>query len=98
MYEAPRDVLRKIPEAEFKEMPRNRSTARCCGGGGGVRSAYPELSSSIAAKRVDEAQFADVLVTSCPFCVNNLNVGKDAIGSKVEIIDLVELVDSLLEE
>ena len=98
VYEAPRDVLRKIPGTELREMPRNRSTARCCGGGGGVRSAYPELSASIAAKRVDEAQFADLLVTSCPFCVNNLNVGKQANGSKVEITDLVELIDSLLEE
>jgi hypothetical protein len=30
--------------------------------------------------------------------VNNLKVGKQASGSKVEIIDLVELIDSLLEE
>jgi Fe-S oxidoreductase len=72
--------------------------ARCCGGGGGVRSAYPDLASEIAAKRMDEAKFADLLVTSCPFCVNNLKVGKQASGSKVEIIDLVELIDSLLEE
>lgn len=97
VYEAPRDVLRKIPGTELREMPRNRSTARCCGGGGGVRSAYPDLSSKIAARRVDEAQFADTLVTSCPFCVNNLSVGKEATGSKVKIIDLVELIDSLLE-
>ena len=62
-----------------------------------MRSAYPDLSSKIAAKRVDEAQFADLLVTSCPFCVNNLNVGKQANGSKVDIIDLVELIESLME-
>jgi Fe-S oxidoreductase len=96
VYKAPRSVLAKIPGIEFKEMTRNSETARCCGGGGGVRSAYPELSESIAAKRVEEASFAEVLVTSCPFCVNNLKVGKDRCGSKVEVMDLVELVEPLL--
>ncbi len=96
VYKAPRDVLSKVPGASFKEMPRNSSEARCCGGGGGVRSAFPDLSEQIAAKRVMEADFADVLVTTCPFCVNNLKVGKDRSRSKVEIKDLVELIDTLM--
>ncbi|WP_400208586.1 (Fe-S)-binding protein [Candidatus Methanomassiliicoccus intestinalis] len=96
VYKAPRNVLAKIPEIEFKEMARNSATSRCCGGGGGVRSAYPDLSAQIAADRVEEASFADILVTSCPFCVNNLKVGKDQCKSDVEIVDLVELVESLL--
>jgi len=96
VYEAPRKVISKIPGVTFKEMPRSGETARCCGGGGGVRSAYPDLSSKIAAKRVDEAAFADMMVTACPFCVNNLNVGKESSSSKVKIVDLVELVDELL--
>jgi len=58
-----------------------------------VRSAYPEMSARIAAKRVDEASFADYLVTACPFCVNNLNMGKERSDAKVEVIDLTELVD-----
>jgi Fe-S oxidoreductase len=96
VYKAPRAVLAKVPGAEFKEMPRNSAEARCCGGGGGVRSAYPELSEQIAGKRVTEANFADVLVTSCPFCVTNLKVGKDRTKAKVEIVDLVEFIDPLL--
>ena len=96
VYKSPRNVISKIPGVDFKEMSRNSATSRCCGGGGGVRSAYPELSSQISAGRVKEASFADVLITSCPFCVNNLNVGKEQIKADVEIIDLVELIDSLL--
>jgi Fe-S oxidoreductase len=96
VYKAPRAVLAKVPGAEFKEMPRNSAEARCCGGGGGVRSAYPELSEQIAGKRVAEANFADVLVTSCPFCVNNLRVGKERTKAKVEVMDLVELIEPLL--
>jgi len=97
VYEPPRSVLRSIPGAEFKEMPRKGETARCCGGGGGVRSAFPELSADISAGRVEEAEIADILVTTCPFCVNNLRLGKEKRGSKIEIVDLVELVESLLK-
>jgi Fe-S oxidoreductase len=95
VYEAPRQVLKIIPEAQFREMPRNRDTAACCGGGGGVRSAYPELSKAIAGRRVDEASFADLLVTTCPFCVNNLKAGADGRPTP-QVIDLVQLVDRLL--
>jgi Fe-S oxidoreductase len=96
VYDAPRQVLKKVPGVKFQEMPNNSETARCCGGGGGVRSAFPEQSGMIAARRVDEASFADLLVTSCPFCVNNLRAGQERTGSKTKILDLVELVDDLL--
>ncbi len=96
VYKAPRMVLSKIPSAEFKEMARHSDTAVCCGGGGGVRSAYPDLSSQIAAKRVKDAS-GDILVTTCPFCVNNLKVGKDKCDATIEIVDLVELIDPLLK-
>jgi Fe-S oxidoreductase len=96
VYQAPRDVLAKIPGVQFKEMPKTAEESRCCGGGGGVRSAFPELSEKIAGRRVDQAEFAEVLVTCCPFCVTNLRSGGEKTGSKVEICDLVELVEPLL--
>ena len=74
-----------------------RETARCCGGGGGLRAAYPDISKKLAGKRVESAKFADLLLTSCPFCVNNLLLGKDLIDSGIEIKDIVEFVDELLE-
>lgn len=95
VYEEPRKVLAMIPGIDLREMPRNRDTAACCGGGGGVRSAYPDLSKAIAQRRVDEASFADMLVTTCPFCVNNLKAGAEGRKSP-EIVDLVQLVDRLL--
>ncbi|MDD1770579.1 MAG: (Fe-S)-binding protein [Methanomassiliicoccales archaeon] len=96
VYDEPRRLLASIPDMDFREMPRRRETAACCGGGGGVRSAFPELSRKIAARRVAEAAFADVLVTSCPFCVSNLRAGKEEAGGKVEIMDLAELLASLV--
>ncbi|MHA1483868.1 MAG: hypothetical protein ACTSPR_00950, partial [Candidatus Thorarchaeota archaeon] len=54
---------------------------------------------------------AEVLLTSCPFCITNFNdavkalkkeeeeTGKDlsAVGSKLEIVELLELMDQLLD-
>lgn len=94
VYEPPRDVIKKIPGLEFREMEFNRKTSHCCGGGGGVRSAYPEVSMDIASSRLDEASFADVIITTCPFCVTNLSSAKG--DRKVQVRDLVELVDELL--
>ena len=94
VYDAPRDIIKKFPGVNFKEMPFNRSTSHCCGGGGGVRSAFPEESMNIGNTRLDEADFADVIITTCPFCVNNLAA---AIGDrKVKIVDLTGLVDESL--
>ena len=94
VYEPPREVIAKIPGIEFKEMDFNRKTSHCCGGGGGVRSAYPEESMDIASTRLDEASFADVIITTCPFCVNNLDAAKG--DRKIQVRDLVEIIDELL--
>ena len=94
VYDAPRAVIAKIPGLEFKEMEFNGKTSHCCGGGGGVRSAYPEEAMDIASTRLDEASFAKVLITCCPFCVNNLSA---ATGERdIQVRDLVELIDELM--
>ena len=49
---------------------------------------------SIAKTRMEEAEFADLMITARPFCVNNLILGK---GKKdIRVVDLVELIDELL--
>ncbi len=94
VYDAPREVIAKIPGLEFREMEYSGKTSHCCGGGGGVRSAYPEASMDIASTRLDEASFADIIITTCPFCVNNLDAAKG--DRKIVVRDLVEIVDELL--
>ncbi|AIZ55939.1 CoB--CoM heterodisulfide reductase iron-sulfur subunit D [Candidatus Methanoplasma termitum] len=94
IYEPPRDVLKKFPNVNFKEMKYSKAGSHCCGGGGGVRSAFPAESKTIASTRLDEADFANIIVTTCPFCVGNLSA---AVGDrKLKVIDLVELVDKNL--
>jgi Fe-S oxidoreductase len=87
VYDPPRRVINAI--CGLVEMDRNRDQSRCCGAGGGVRAGYPELSLKMARRRLfDVPDGVDFIVSTCPMCIRNLN---DA-GSKVEAIDLIDLV------
>ena len=98
IYDEPRKIIKSIPEAELVEMEFSKSTAQCCGGGGGMKAAFPDYAKEIAAKRVDQANGvkAEMILTCCPFCVTNLSAGKDKRKSSIEIKDLIEVVDQLI--
>jgi Fe-S oxidoreductase len=94
IYEAPRNILKKIPGLKFVEMERIREYSYCCGAGAGVKSAFPEFALKTAITRIQEAADtnAEILTSACPFCSTNL---KDAInenGSKLRFYDINELV------
>jgi Fe-S oxidoreductase len=70
-------------------MPNHGYDSNCCGAGGGVRAAYPELSLQIGKKRIEEAKAtqAEIIVSSCPFCEEQF---KTVGGMKVmDIVDAV---------
>ena len=97
IYEEPRAILNSIAGLRLVEMKSSRELARCCGGGGGLKTAYPKVSMEIAVRRVREAEEtgASMLVTACPFCVQSLSAAIEATGSDIELVDLVVLVDRL---
>jgi Fe-S oxidoreductase len=70
VYDAPRNVLRAIPGIQVVEMERNRRWSWCCGGGGGVPEADPELAEWSAADRMREASAtgAELVLTSSALC------------------------------
>jgi heterodisulfide reductase subunit D len=70
VYEPPRNILRAIPGVELVEMPRNRRWSWCCGGGGGVPEAQPDLAKWNAEDRLREAKAsgAELLVTTSAVC------------------------------
>jgi len=92
IYEAPRKVIQAI--CTLKEMKNIKEDSRCCGGGGGVRIGYPDISLGLARSRLEDVpEGVDYIVTSCPLCVRNL---RDA-GGDIEVIDIVELVAMAIE-
>lgn len=93
VYDAPRDVLKAIPELELLEMRRNRENSRCCGAGGGFKIAFNEYAEEIAADRVREAAEvgAELIATPCPFCVVNLNAGAKRAGLDIKTMDVVQI-------
>jgi Fe-S oxidoreductase len=100
IYETPRDILSKIPASKLKEMPRNKSTALCCGGGGGWMWMEEPQDHRVSHRRIDQAleTGSDVIATSCPYCMIMLTDGlkaKDA-EERVQMMDVVELVEGSL--
>jgi Fe-S oxidoreductase len=94
VYEAPRNILKAIPGVESVEMIRNAENSFCCGGGGGVPSAFPDFSLWVAKERLKEAATsgAEAIVSCCPFCESNFRKAISNDKSKLRYFDLVELV------
>ena len=91
VYDPPRNILRAIPGIELVEMGRNRRWSWCCGGGGGVPEADPELARWCAADRLREASAtgADLVLTSSALCQRSFG---DLKQPTLPVQDLLEFV------
>jgi len=96
-YDSPREVLKAT--ANLVEMENIKENARCCGAGGGVKSAYPEGASKLAQRRITDAleTEAEILVTSCSFCLVNLE-GACQNPRGIRVMDLSEILLWALSE
>ena len=94
IFEEPRRILKAFPSSTFLELPHNRYNSQCCGAGGGYKIQFNDRAEYIASIRVKEAHDigAEMLVSSCPFCVTNLTGGVKVAGVNMEIAELVSLV------
>jgi len=95
VYDAPRQILRAIKGLDFIEMYRIREYSYCCGGGGGVPLAYPDLARSAALDRLGEAidVGAEYLVTACHHCRANLSKSQQSLKKPLlPVIDIIDLV------
>ncbi|HID25899.1 MAG TPA: (Fe-S)-binding protein [Thermoplasmata archaeon] len=90
IYDEPRNILKALGY-EIVEMEFSHENSFCCGGGGGVRANYPELSKSISLERIRQAKKTGVkvLVTACPLCYACL---KDVSRGKVKVLEISELL------
>jgi Fe-S oxidoreductase len=98
VYDAPRDVLKSIPGIELVEMERIRENAWCCGAGGGVSQANPDLALWTANERLKEAKAtgATALVTCCPWCEKNFKDAIEEYGEQIEIYDIAQIASKAL--
>jgi len=98
-YEPPRNIIKAIPGVTLVEMERIKEYAWCCGSGAGSKSAYPDFALAVAKERVEEAEAtgAGTIVSACPWCEANLSDGIDASGSKMKVIDLIDLLEQSIE-
>jgi len=73
LYDQPRAVLKNVSGLELIEMPDVKENSLCCGGGGGriwMETPKGERFSDIRLEQASAAG-AEVLATSCPYCITN---------------------------
>jgi len=102
IFDAPREILKDIPGLDLVEMEKNRLMARCCGGGGSVMALSPEMAAKMASVRVQDALAvgAEIIVSGCSACKDNLRKGARAIPKqergRIKVMDITEAVAGVI--
>ena len=100
-FDPPRDVLGAVPGLDYVEMPESREQSLCCGGGGGRIWMHTDKEERFGNLRLAQAQQvgAEVLVTSCPYCISNFEESRLSLPDEdpLRIMDLTEVVLASLE-
>jgi glycolate oxidase iron-sulfur subunit len=88
---APRTLLGALPHVRFVEM---EESDRCCGGGGTFSFSHYDLAKEIGRKKVNyiAASGADVVATSCPSCMMQLEDMLRRNGLSQKVVHVVELL------
>ncbi|AXT55566.1 MULTISPECIES: (Fe-S)-binding protein [Aquimarina] len=96
VYEAPRDLLRKL-EVELTEMKRSKRNGLCCGAGGAQMFKEPEPGNKdVNIERTEDALETkpDIIAAGCPFCNTMMTDGvknKEKEDS-IDVMDVAELI------
>lgn len=96
VYEAPREVLKKL-DAELVEMKRCRSKGLCCGAGGAqmFKEAEPGKK-EVNIERTEDALEVkpNILAVSCPFCSTMMTDGVKHFEKEkeIQVLDVAELI------
>jgi Fe-S oxidoreductase len=100
VFDAPREVLHRIPGAQATEMEEIRENSFCCGGGGGriwMETPKGERFSDLRLRQAVDVG-AEVLVTACPYCITNFTDSSLGLedGQGIEIKDITEVVQEVI--
>lgn len=100
IYAEPRGILKRIPGVELVEMTDSMQDSLCCGGGGGriwMETPKGERFSDLRLGQAMEVG-AEVLATSCPYCISNFEDSKLTLDvvDNIEIKDLTEIIQEVI--
>jgi Fe-S oxidoreductase len=92
-------VLKKVPGVELAEMADSKEESLCCGGGGGRIWMETPKGDRFSDLRLEQAVDvgADVLVTSCPYCITNFEDSRLGLEKGApEIKDITEIIQETI--
>jgi len=100
IYDEPREVLKKIPGLELKEMADAREDSLCCGMGGGriwMETAKNERFSDLRLQQAIGVG-AEVLATSCPYCITQFEDSRLTLkdSEAIQIKDITEILQEVI--
>ncbi|MFX1456204.1 MAG: (Fe-S)-binding protein [Promethearchaeota archaeon] len=98
LYDEPREIIKKIPGIDLKEMRKIKGDAMCCGAGGGVKTGFSDWALEMAGNRIEEALHtgAKILITTCPFCEHNFVDAIKENNYDIQVMDLVYFLKEIL--
>ena len=100
IYDEPREVLKAIPGLELNEMAESREDSLCCGMGGGRIWFETPQSERFSNLRLEQAigVGAEVLVTSCPYCITQFEDTRLALKDSevIQIKDITEILQEVI--
>ena len=95
IHEAPRKLLRAIPDLDFVELPCSEI---CCGSAGTYNVTQTEASMQLLAEKMRHAQStgAQAIVTANPGCILQIRAGVALHQTNQSVLHIVELLDGAL--
>jgi glycolate oxidase iron-sulfur subunit len=93
--EAPRNLLRAIPNLELGELPYSEI---CCGSAGSYNVTQTEASLDLLAEKMRHAEStgAQIIATANPGCLLQLRAGTEIHQTRQEVLHVIELLDRAL--
>ncbi len=101
VFDQPRQALACVPGLQVTEMAESKKNSFCCGGGGGriwMETPKEERFSDVRLEQAAQIG-AQVLVTSCPYCITNFEdsrLGRADGGASIEVRDMTEIIREAL--
>ncbi|MGI6065518.1 MAG: (Fe-S)-binding protein [Bacillota bacterium] len=88
----PRKILKSIEGINYVELPE---ADVCCGAAGSYYVTHPELSEQVLKRKMDNIRStgADIVVTSCPACMMQLEHGARLFKVQVKVMHLSEIIN-----